>query len=133
MNNAEMNKRFKEFYKKADYKTKLRINREIHQIIIRNQNKKQRKAAFFEAVEQGNLNAVETILERDKIIDVNQKDDELGRTPLLYAVINGNSDLIRLLLQHGADPRIKNDKGYDAIDAANHTGNEEIMKLLTLD
>lgn len=38
--------------------------------------------------------------------DVN-RGDQLGRTPLHYAVMNGNGELVELLLNSGADPECK--------------------------
>ena len=37
-----------------------------------------------------------------------------GNTPLHFAVINGNNKIIKILLDAGADPKIKNDAGQTA-------------------
>src|SRR5262249_58944027 len=34
-----------------------------------------------------------------------------GSTPLMYAALYGDADSVRLLLNHGADPNIRNDAG----------------------
>lgn len=44
--------------------------------------------------------------------------DKFGRTPLMLAVEHGNTKLVQLLLQAGADPNIKTDTGLRAIDFA---------------
>jgi hypothetical protein len=41
--------------------------------------------------------------------------DENGDTPLIWAVRNGNKEIIKLLLDYGADPYLKNKQGLNAI------------------
>jgi ankyrin repeat protein len=50
-----------------------------------------------------------------------------SRTPLLTAIWKKNNDVARLLLQNGADPKIPNDRGYDACIHALRWFNFEIM------
>src|SRR5215472_6944012 len=38
-----------------------------------------------------------------------------GSTPLMYAALYGDADSVRLLLNHGADPNIRNDAGATAL------------------
>ena len=130
MNKAEAIKKFKELYRQADYKTRRLIDKEIGKSITRNENEKQRKRAFFEAVKRGNLKAVETILERDKIIDVNQQDGKSGNTALTYAVDKEHYEVVKLLLQKGADPKIRNKHGYNSIDATRFCKDSRITDLL---
>ncbi len=50
---------------------------------------------------------------------------------LHLAVANGHTDVVRLLLQAGADPRIRDTKhDGDAIDWATHFRQPDIVKLL---
>ena len=44
---------------------------------------------------------------------------ETGATPLYHAVRRGDIDVVNILLQHGADPAIKNDLGKSSIDYCN--------------
>ena len=44
--------------------------------------------------------------------------DEKGLTPLHYAVINGNLELMKLLLESGADPDAQSRTGYSPLHAA---------------
>lgn len=60
--------------------------------------------------------------------DVNAR-DPLGWTPLLLAISVGNIDLVKLLLEKGADARIRTRKGESARDLAKKYGHEEIMAL----
>jgi ankyrin repeat protein len=43
-----------------------------------------------------------------------------GATPLMYAALYGDSDSVRLLLENGADPNVKNDAGATALMWAAH-------------
>jgi ankyrin repeat protein len=53
------------------------------------------------AAKQSNLERVNAILGEDDSL-VNQK-DESGATPVHYAALNGHSQIVRLLVQRGAD------------------------------
>jgi ketosteroid isomerase-like protein len=78
------------------------------------------------AAEQNSYQAVELLIELG--FDVNAR----SRTaPLHEAAMRGNLPVIRLLLDHGADPNI-HDTGYDATPAgwAEHHGQHEAQQLL---
>ena len=49
---------------------------------------------------------------------------------LIYASYGGNTEIVRLLLDNGADPNIRNDYGMTALIAASSRGHNEIVKLL---
>jgi ankyrin repeat protein len=53
-------------------------------------------------------------------------------TPLTKAIRKQNADLVRLLLEHGANPNVKisEDSDVTPIDVACESGNEEIVKIL---
>jgi len=54
-----------------------------------------------------------------------------GKSPLHYAVMNGNSDLVSLLVQCGLDPHQKDSSGNCAVDyAAVHNQRELMLKSL---
>jgi len=57
---------------------------------------------LFQAVLQRDLTLAETIL-KDSRSDIN-KPDKYGTTPLMWACRERNMPMIRLLLEHGADP-----------------------------
>lgn len=60
--------------------------------------------------------------------------DKIGRTPLLWAATNGHYDLVKTLLETGADVSAANNRGrtalHLAVDSTDTTHIEEIMKLL---
>jgi ankyrin repeat protein len=53
-----------------------------------------------------------------------------GFTPLMSAAQNGDTEVARLLLAHGADPSLKDDQGLSAADHARTAGHPEIAALL---
>ena len=78
------------------------------------------------AAEQNSYDAVAVLIELG--FDVNAR----SRTaPLHEAAMRGNLDIIRLLLEHGADPNVR-DLGYEATPAgwAEHFGHSEAQRHL---
>lgn len=62
-------------------------------------------------------------------VDVN-KQDRYGMTPLHYAALNGQQEAAHCLLQHGADPRIKNSWGQSVSDIAEWKGHVALQNFL---
>ncbi|XP_045476986.1 serine/threonine-protein phosphatase 6 regulatory ankyrin repeat subunit C-like isoform X1 [Harmonia axyridis] len=62
-------------------------------------------------------------------INVNAQ-NVLGFTPLSIAVLNSHGDAAELLLEHGADPNIPDNKGRTPICFSVHKGNESITRML---
>lgn len=63
------------------------------------------------------------------VSDINQQTLN-GDTPLILAVQGYNDDIIRLLLDHGADPHIKNEYSETALTMALNLGYCSIFKIL---
>lgn len=55
---------------------------------------------------------------------------DLGQTPLLWASIDGNTEAIRVLLDHGADITASDSEGCTALHSAAESGNPEAVELL---
>ena len=53
-----------------------------------------------------------------------------GKTPLYWAAIKGRIEVVKVLLEHGADPNIKNITGKTAIDVARMNGYSNIAELI---
>lgn len=52
-------------------------------------------------------------------------------SPIHIAVQSGNTNIVQLLLNHGADPTVKDKFGRTAFDIAEEKGDKEIKKLLS--
>jgi uncharacterized protein len=53
-----------------------------------------------------------------------------GYTCLMMAAANGNEDLLRLLVKHGADVNLKSRDGHSALGLAEENGLESMVRLL---
>jgi ankyrin repeat protein len=58
--------------------------------------------------------------------------DSNGRTPLMYAVRYQRPTAVRLLLEHGANKKLKDKSGLTALDLAKQFGSKEIINYLTV-
>ncbi len=67
----------------------------------------------LEALRKGDRKTVETILNDDRNI-INKRGAD-GATPLMVAALYSEPALVRLLLERGADPNLKNDAGATAL------------------
>lgn len=88
--------------------------------------------SIIPASERGHVNYVRRVVRTD--IDVNHVND-LGWTALLEAVILGRGtqpwqQIVRVLLDHGADPAIADQNGVTALEHATAAGYDEIARML---
>lgn len=83
---------------------------------------------IIELIEKNQIQDLEDILKKN--FDPNTRDED-GRTLLFHAVINKNLQIVKLLLEHGADPNAKDyeDRLSPIITAGGH-GTKEIIELL---
>ncbi|WP_157149635.1 ankyrin repeat domain-containing protein [Brachyspira pilosicoli] len=89
-------------------------------------------AAFnMELMNYVNTEDLHEILEciYEKNVNINFQ-DENGKTPLIMAVIKGNKDIVRALVNIGADLNIKDNDNKTALDYAESNNFEEIKKIL---
>uniref|UniRef100_A0A668ATC1 Fibronectin type III and ankyrin repeat domains 1 n=1 Tax=Myripristis murdjan TaxID=586833 RepID=A0A668ATC1_9TELE len=63
----------------------------------------------------GNANVASILLGAGADINVRDRD---GKTPLMIAVLNNHEDLVKLLLENGADRHVKNEFGFTAKEMA---------------
>lgn len=91
------------------------------------QNSLLHRTNFVESAEGGDLETVSRYLKLG--IDANTKDSKEA-TALMGATLNGHKKIVDLLLQHQADPSIKDQNGFSAFDyALIHERNLIISKL----
>ena len=64
--------------------------------------------SFCKAVIKGDIATVRKLIELGE--DVNQK--SLGMTPAIFAARYNKAEILRLLIENGADIRIRSDRGY---------------------
>ena len=93
------------------------------------QRTKQGRTPLHLAVSTNNPEVVATLLEANT--PVNEAIPTLG-TPLIFALRTSpyNTEIISLLLQHGASPNVRNRKGTPALHLAVSAGNHEVTTLL---
>ncbi len=51
-------------------------------------------------------------------------------TQLMYAIKNGNADMVNYLLEKGANPRLSNQYGEDSMDIANTVDSPEVKEII---
>ena len=83
--------------------------------------------ALHFAAQEGSLDISKLLLDNVARVDVQ---DAYGNTALNRAVFfsGGSGELIRLLLEHGADRNLKNRKGISPLDLANRTTNFDLKQ-----
>lgn len=84
--------------------------------------------AARERMQREKLERVKRIMKNHKIL-IDQQ-DSVGNTPLIDAVILQNPDVVRTLLECGANPKIKNNHNQSAFDIAREIGDPRIINLL---
>ena len=86
---------------------------------------------FYRACEKGNLLKVKSMVERGH--DVNKKDEKdylWYRTPLMYAAGEGRFDVVKYLINHGADVSKTNFFEQTALHHASEYGHLKVVELL---
>ncbi|MDE7273001.1 MAG: ankyrin repeat domain-containing protein [Lachnospiraceae bacterium] len=83
---------------------------------------------LLQACKNNQKNVVLTFLKRGDV-DVNKR-DESGNTPLIYACLKSARDLVKLLLDNGADVSLGNQKNRTPLHFAAESGNYQIISLL---
>ncbi len=83
---------------------------------------------FFEAVNRGDLPAVEHYIPNGA--DVNTKNKDSGGTALIAASAQGHRDVVNLLLDKGADVNARDKNGVTALIPTSENGHKEVVLLL---
>lgn len=78
-----------------------------------------------------NLNQKQSVVALlDDGADINAADTTAGNTPLHHAILQGSTQLIRVLLERNAQLSIPNKEGKTPIDLARNAANKEIFRLM---
>jgi len=84
-------------------------------------------APLHYAATRGHLDIMILLLENHAYIDASSPN---GSTPLMMAALYGTPSAVKLLLEEGADPLIKNDLGLTAIDFAYRDNRAESAEII---
>ncbi|XP_063040289.1 ankyrin repeat domain-containing protein 66 [Engraulis encrasicolus] len=85
---------------------------------------------LHQAAASGDVDLVEDILRQNKY-DPNQRDvDWNNRTPLHWAAARGQSEMVRLLVEHGAEPGLCTESGWTAAHFAAEAGRLQVLRTL---
>ena len=82
---------------------------------------------IHDAAKNGNLAGVQA--ELDKGVNVIEKEDNYGRTPLHHASTNGHKKIVELLIANGADVNAKSKFENTPLNLAAFWGHKEIVEL----
>lgn len=85
-------------------------------------------AEIHKAAMEGDMAKVEVLIAENPGL-TNAK-DEMGLTPLIYAVSRGHRKVVELLLNKGADVNIQDNAGYSPVHIAAFSGNKEMLEFL---
>ena len=75
------------------------------------------------------ISFVKLLLEQ-KYCNINDT-TETGMTPLMFAAINNDENMVILLLSYGASKSARDNQGKTALDYARNSGNQELIQLLS--
>eukprot|EP00250_Pteridium_aquilinum_P020733 c24923_g1_i1 orf=223-3093(-) len=84
--------------------------------------------AAYVSAQYGQLSVLDYLLEKG--VGVNNMSESAGWTPLLGAVYGQHYDVVNKLLEVGADPNVRSDAGFTAMDLALGCNNRKFIRLL---
>ena len=87
-------------------------------------------SSLVKAIKNSDVDGVKKALE-DERIDINRRDD-IGYTPLMYAALGGNLDIVDLLIDNGASVDITSNSEDNAMFFAARNGYTEVLSDLML-
>lgn len=86
---------------------------------------------FDMSVTYNNIDMVKFMIEKG--IDVNFTSRRSRFTPLMAAVSYGRIEIVKILLEHGANQEAVDDKGFSSIDFARKMNKKSILAILNYD
>ena len=98
---------------------------------IINEKDREKDTAIMKACRDcNNINVVVFLLENGANINDKEYRDTIDQTPLIIAAFNGCRDIVKMLLDAGANIEHKNDQGENALISAVQEGHIDTVKLL---
>ncbi len=94
---------------------------------LKMENKREISEKIFLCVKDGHISNVESLLQNSNV-DPNLQ-TEYGETPLIVASTWGQKDMVRLLLEHGADLNLQTEQGT-ALMVASMLGDLDMVAFL---
>ncbi len=85
-------------------------------------------APLHYAASSGHLETMVFLLENSAYIDAESPN---GTTPLMMAAMYGSTAAVKLLIDEGADPTIKNQQGLSALDFATNGSRPDAVEILS--
>ncbi|XP_010291265.1 PREDICTED: ankyrin repeat domain-containing protein 16 [Phaethon lepturus] len=85
------------------------------------------KRPLHEAASMGHEECVSYLLERDASVDCLKKADW---TPLMMACTRQSVEVIKALVEHGANPLLKNKDGWNCFHIASREGHPQVLRYL---
>lgn len=82
--------------------------------------------SFCKAIIQGDITTVKKLIELGE--DVNQK--SLGLTPAIFAARYNKAEILKLLIKHGADLKIRSERGYSIAKYAESANATEALAVI---
>lgn len=83
-------------------------------------------SSFCKAVLQGDIATVERMIELGE--DVNQK--SLGMTPAMFAARYNKAEILQLLIDHGANLKIRSNQGFSVVKYAELSNAKDALAVL---
>lgn len=88
--------------------------------------------SVFQAIQNDDIAALKELLKINtwSLNSLTGGPPDSGQTPLMYAVLNGNLEAVKVLMDAGADSTIGEAQGYTPMHGAGYQGRAEIAALL---
>ncbi len=87
---------------------------------------KEKINSFCKAIVQGDIDTVKKLIELGE--DVNEK--SLGLTPAIFAARYNKAEILELLIEKGADIRIRSDRGYSIAKYAKSANAKDALAVI---
>lgn len=83
---------------------------------------------YFRYIEKGNVEQLKKLIE-DNVLDINELRTPAGNTGLMYAVHFKKKEVVKFLMNSGADIKLKNNHDETAVDIAkNDKGLKDLIE-----